>query len=593
MASENNGKNNEQVIRLDDILYIVIKYHKTMVGFAIIGLLVGILISFAFYVKGLAKLEYYVTASFAVTSVNEDGLFSANSSDPNAADIHLAEDITDAVIYVCKSDSTLNAAAENLQLIGVDADDIKPKLMLSQYESTQIIEMTLIWDNPDEGVLILNAIMDVVPDILISTLKIGDVTVVNPPKVRTNSLTFINVKIVAICFMLGIIISAGYYLVKHFIHPTYLHSEDVKAAYDLEILSEIPGDKNYFTQKINSFSANEFTSVQEYFSACAHVLVYRLQDIDNVCVYVTSSAAKEGKSSITANLGYALSSLGYKTLLFDMDVRNPSLASKFLFEKDERHCLNAVYRGDIDVKDAIVRINSNLDILPTRLEDERLRLDNTMVEIISSAKDDYDFVLIDTAPVGQVSDSMSLNQAADCALFVVRQDQVWINTVSESINRLRKSGIAILGAIMNDVRGGSNTYYYYNYKQFGDSPYVYMKDTDKKPRKNKNENEREHEHEHRHGHSHEHAHAHTMVDGANDNVVLAIKNKRSKNEKKNIPTIDEGVDEALAELVENETGEIIDHKQEELKETVETVVNETESVDETSKEEPSNEEDKE
>ena len=84
------------------------------------------------------------------------------------------------------------------------------------------------------------------------------------------------------------------------------------------------------------------------------------------------------------------------------------------------------------------------------------------MEIISSAKTDYDFVLIDTAPVGQVSDSMSINQAADCAIFIVRQDQVWINTVSESINRLRKSGIAILGAIMNDVRGGSNTYYYYN-----------------------------------------------------------------------------------------------------------------------------------
>lgn len=509
--TKSNVKNNEQVIRLDDLIYILVKFHRTMIGFAIIGLIVGFLVSFAFYVKGLAKVEYYVTASFAVTSVNEDGLFSANSSDPNATDIHLAEDITDAVIYVCKSDTTLNAAAENLQLIGVTADDIKPKLMLSQYEQTQIIEMTLIWDNAEEGMLILNSITDVVPDILIKTLKIGDVSIVNPPKVKNNNLSFVNIKIIAICFMLGIIASYGYYLLKHFIHPTYLHSEDVRDAYDLEILSEIPGDKEYFSQKINSYSIYDFSNVQEYFSACAHVLVYRLQDVDNVCVYLTSSAAMEGKSSVTANLGYALAELGYKTLLVDMDVRNPSLASKFEFDADSNHSLNAIYRGDVEVMDAVVSINSNLDILPTRVEDERLRLDNKMVEIVSSAKSHYDFVLIDTAPVGQVSDSMSLNQIADCAVFIVRQDQVWINTVTESISRLRKSGITILGAIMNDVRGGSDNYYYYNYKQFGDSPYVYNKhygknSENKKSRKEINEEK----------------------NLSSNNAVMAIKNKRDK-----------------------------------------------------------------
>lgn len=484
----NNDKNNEQVIRLDDILYIVMKHHKTVFGIAVIGLLVGVLVSFAFYVKGLAKIEYYVTASIAVTSTNQDGLFSANSSDPNASDIHLAEDMTDAVIYVCKSDVTLNAAAERLQLIGVNAEDIKPRLTLAQYEKTQIIEMRLVWDNAEEGMLILNAITDVVPNILINTLKLGDVSVVNPPKVKTSSLSFIDVKIVAICTLLGAFASAGFFLVKYFIHPTFLHSDDVKDRYDLEILGEIPGAKNYFSKKVNSFSANEFSSVQEYFSACAHALIYRLQDIDNVCVYFTSSAAQEGKTSITANVGFALADLGYKVLLMDMDVRNPSLASKFMFEKDDKHCLNAIVRGNVDVHDAIVKIGSNLDILPTVLEEERLRLDSKVIEIISSAKPDYDFVLIDTAPVGQVSDSMSINQAADCALFVIRQDQVWISTVSESISRLRKSGIAILGAIMNDTKGGANIYYQYNQKQLGDSPYVHF-DDDRATRKKKHHSE--------------------------------------------------------------------------------------------------------
>lgn len=473
MANDINKNDNEQAIRLDDILYIVLKHHKTMIGMGVIGLLVGILISFAFYVKGLTKVEYYVTASIAVTSTNENGMFSANSTDPNAADIHLAEDMTDSVIYVCKSDTTLNAAASRLQLIGVTAEDIRPKLNLSQYESTQIIEMTLVWDNPDEGMLILNAITDVVPDILIKTLKLGDVTIVNPPKVKTTTLSFVNVKIIAICMLLGLFASAGYYLVRFFIHPTFLHSEDIINKYGLEILGEIPGDKNYFNSKVNSFTVNDFSIVQEYFVACAHVLLYKLQDADNACVYITSSAPKEGKTTVTANIAYALAEMDYKVLLMDMDVRNPSLSSKFNFEKDEKHSLNAVYRGEVDIKDALVNINANLDLLPTRLESEYLKLDNKVIEIISSAKVEYDFVIIDTAPVGQVSDSMSLNQAADCAIFVVRQDQVWINTVTESISRLKKSGISLLGAIMNDTKGGSGSYYISNYKEFGDSPYIH------------------------------------------------------------------------------------------------------------------------
>lgn len=484
--AKDNSQNNEQVIRLDDIMYVVIKHMKTMAWLAVIGLLVGILVSFAFYVRGLTNITYNITASIVVTSTDANGLYRTDSANPNASDIHLAEDITDAVIYVIKSDTTLNAAAEKLQLIGVKAEQIKPKLHLSQYEDTQIIEMTLTWDNPEEGVMILNAITDVVPGILIDTLKIGNVSLVNPPKVKTSSLSFINTKIVTICTLLGAIIGAGFFILKYFLHPTFLHSEDVKDMYDLDILGEIPGDKDYFSKKINSLSANEFSSVQEYYSAIAHVLVYRLNEIDNVCVYVTSSAAGEGKTSTTANIAYALSDLGYKTLLMDMDVRNPNLATKFIFDRSDKHCLNAVYRGDVKIDDAIVRINSNLDILPTRIEDERIRLDNKVVEIISEAKAEYDFVLIDTAPVGQVSDSMSLNQAADCVLFVIRQDNVWIKTVTESLNRLRKTGIAILGVVMNDTRNGANNYY--NYRQFEDSPYVEIPNNKKKKEKSKNSN---------------------------------------------------------------------------------------------------------
>lgn len=483
--ADNKNLNEEKTIRIDDLLYVVLKHIKTVIYIGLLGLAVGVLISFAYYIRGVAKVEYYITASMAVSSTNANGVFTggADSYNPNSQDIHLAEDMTESVIYVCRSDTTLNAAAEKLQLIGVTADQIRPKLTLTQYGDTQIIEMTLIWDNADEGIMILNAITEVAPDILIDTLKIGDVTIVNQPKVKPVSLSFIDKKIVAICLLGSALGCVGFYIVMFLIHPTYLHSEDVKSDHGFDILGEIPKDKDYFNTKVNSVSANEFSAIQEYFSALAHVLVYRLQDIKNVCVYLTSTSPQEGKTTITANLGYALSGLGYKTLILDMDVRNPSLASKFAYSQYDDHCLNSVYRGDKPLEEALVKIDSNLDILPTKLEDERLRFDARMIEIISKAKSFYDFVLIDTAPIGQVADSLNLNSAADCAIYVVRQDQVWISTINESVDRLKKSGIAILGAIMNDVKSGAVSYYHSNYNQYKDSPYLNAPDKKKEKKK--------------------------------------------------------------------------------------------------------------
>ena len=466
----------EKVIRLDDIFYILKKHKKIIAGFALIGFLVGVLISFAYYVKGVASVKYYVTASIAVSSANQNGLFTQDSVNPNSQDIHLAEDMTDSVIYVCKSDKALNAAAEELRLIGVTAEDIKPNLTLSQYQETQIVEMTLVWDNAEEGMMILNAITKVVPDILQDTLKIGDVNVVNDPKVSTSYTSFLNIKLIAIVVLLAAMAGAGFYIIKHFIHPTYLHSEDIQRDLHLDVLAEIPKDNYHFDSPVNSAGMSNFSSTYKCFTACAHVLVHRLQDLNNVCLYITSSASQEGKTSITANLAYAISKIGYKTLVADMDLRNPTLSSKFKYEPLADHYFNNVYRGEVEPLDAVIHINDNLDLLPAKVEGERAVMDEKFQEIIASMLEHYDFVILDTPPVGQVSDAMGLNQIADCSLFVVRQDQVWVDTVQDSLERLNKSGIDTLGVIVNDTQGGADTYYYYNYKEFGDSPYVYVRD---------------------------------------------------------------------------------------------------------------------
>ena len=101
-----------QQIRVSDILYSIRKHTKMIVLFTVAGLIMGIVLSVISYMRGEMSKQYAITSSIAVTSQNKNGLFTAETNEPNSTDIHLAEDMVDSVIYVLKSDQTLNAAVE-------------------------------------------------------------------------------------------------------------------------------------------------------------------------------------------------------------------------------------------------------------------------------------------------------------------------------------------------------------------------------------------------------------------------------------------------------------------------------------------------
>ena len=101
-------------LRVSDLLYAVKKRLVLIVICAMIGLIVGIALSVVSYLRGEMSKQYAITSAIAVTSQDKNGLFTAQSNNPNSTDIYLAENMVDSVIYVMKSDQTLNAAIERL-----------------------------------------------------------------------------------------------------------------------------------------------------------------------------------------------------------------------------------------------------------------------------------------------------------------------------------------------------------------------------------------------------------------------------------------------------------------------------------------------
>lgn len=457
-------------IRISDLIHAVFKNRILIAVLTVAGLAVGIILSIVSYMRGEMSKEYVINTSIAVTSQNENGLFTSQTNDPNQNDIYLAESMVDSVIYVMKSDNTIDKAVDKLKLVGISAKDIIGNISMNQYNETQIIEISLYWRSAEEGVQILDALNTVAPGVLVDTLKIGGVSVVNKPTARYRIGGSVNASVWVYMAVLGMAAGIGLSIMKLLLSPTITNVKDIEKAFELEIIGEIPENVKYFRKKgslLVEDSDGIGDDVREGFASAAHILQNRLGSDKHQCIYFTSADQNEGKTHTVANLAVQLSDLEKKILLIDFDVRNPSLGNIFMEKLDYGRSLNALYRGEATEEEAITHLTGYLDLLPAILEHRGLPLSDAMMDMVKRLSEQYDYVLMDTAPVGRVADTLNLNKISDAAVFIIRYDTTRVNDIRDALERMDKSGIRTIGCIANGVKGIAKKKYKYNYYNSG------------------------------------------------------------------------------------------------------------------------------
>lgn len=450
--------NNTQSIqlRLGDLLHAMLKNKRMILLLTVAGLIVGMALSGLSFLRGEMTKEYLITASVVVTSENAGGNYPAtNASYPRNEDITLANTLVEPVIYILQSDKALNQVISQMGLLGITPKDIANNLTLRQYNTTRIIEMSLYWRSAEEGVRILETLSRISRPLFQETLGIGSISIINDPSAKFLVGGSLNASIwlymTVLGFALGVCISALQVLLR----PTLTNVRDVHTQLGLDTLGTLPDNSEWFTASKPALVAGSIhDDIMEEFSSMAHILRNRLGSGLHKCIYVTSATHGEGKSVVAANLAVALSNLGYRVLLIDFDFRNPTLGSLFLDSVEYDHSLNALYRGDISEIEAITTLTGYLDLLPTVIEHRSIMMDETTLSLVKRLSQTYDYVIMDTPPVGMVADAMRLNQVADSALFVVRYDASTLDVIRDALERLDKSGTMIAGCIVNGVTSG-------------------------------------------------------------------------------------------------------------------------------------------
>lgn len=445
---------NEKIkVRISDIIYVIIKNKRFIAVCALLGLFMGVLLSALGYIRGEMTKQYKITASAAVTAKIENGNYSSRYTDPNKDDLSVARDMTDAAMYVVSSDMAIKATIERMEMVGVSSKSIKSNLKLTQYNETQIIEMELKWRSEEEGVRILETLTEVSDDILLETLNIGNLSVVNSP-----SATYIfggNIKITTIVYVMvfGILIGVVVVIIKMLAYPKLMRSDDMDALFGLEIMGKVP----YNIDFADASPFDETPDVEKNeIAAAARILTNRLAQADVNRIYFTSTQHGEGKTKIAAELAAKIADFGKKVLLVDCDFHNPSLASQFNITVDYEHSMNALYKGDCDENDAVIRISGCLYLLSCVLEEKAVNMYDALPQILPQIFMHFDYVLIDSEPIGKNSEIIMLNEISQAAFFIVKYDEANLADIRKSLLQLSKSGIPTAGCIVNGTKTWRN-----------------------------------------------------------------------------------------------------------------------------------------
>lgn len=191
-------------------------------------------------------------------------------------------------------------------------------------------------------------------------------------------------------------------------------------------------------------------------------LLYSLVDAPPKAIVITSPGPGEGKSTTCANLGVVLAQAGKRTLIVDCDLRKPRMHQLFGIRNLQglvnvlvgERSLEEVAR-DAAVPDLKVVTSGPIPPNPSELLGSR-----RFSELLDLARQDFDYLLLDTPPVEAVSDATILAGQTDGTLLVFNARNTRKGAVRQSVHSLQTVGAKVLGTVMNSVKTGKGDYYY-------------------------------------------------------------------------------------------------------------------------------------
>jgi tyrosine-protein kinase Etk/Wzc len=263
--------------------------------------------------------------------------------------------------------------------------------------------------------------------------------------------------------LLGMLIPIGIIVIIELLRDKVASRLDVEKRTNAPILGEIGHSGESQNLVVNK---NSRRFIAEQFRIIRSNLQYVLAKKERPVIMVTSSFSGEGKSFISTNMGAVMALTGKKTVIMEFDIRKPKIISSLNLKRKMGITNYMIGKANFDELPLAVEGFDNLYIIPcgpVPPNPSELLLDGRLDDLMKEVKEKFEVVIMDTAPVGLVSDAVNLGRYADCTLFIIRQNHTYRKQLRFIDDLYIEKKLPSISLLLNDIKAGGGYYGYHGY----------------------------------------------------------------------------------------------------------------------------------
>lgn len=297
--------------------------------------------------------------------------------------------------------------------------------------------------------------------------------------------------IIAVAALLGAVLGVLAALLRSFLRPTIQRAEQIEQRIGLTTYVSVPDSQDQRRFRIalpgrlgaardaqgwqNRVLAvlNPEDPAVESLRSLRTGLAFAMMGSQGKIIVISGATAGVGKSFISTNMAVLLAASGKRVALVDTDMRRARLHEYFAYERKSPG-LSEVLSNQKTLSDVLIKVSDSLSVLPAGTvppNPGELLLGQILPQLLQQLEAEFDLVILDTAPLLPVADTLALMKHASAAFLVARAEQSTVTELRDTVAKLRSAGVEgpLKGVIFNGVRRyrlgyGASYRYYYSYK---------------------------------------------------------------------------------------------------------------------------------
>ncbi len=299
---------------------------------------------------------------------------------------------------------------------------------------------------------------------------VANARVVDPAKSNGAPYSPLPTRTYLAAMMLGLIIPGLWLYLKELLSVKVNSKEDIQQATGMNIIGEV-GHSDEGNEVVVEKASR--TVIAEQFRTLRTNMQFLLSEEDQRTILLTSSMSGEGKSFVALNLAVTLSLSGAKVILLELDLRKPKISANLNLNSSVGFTQYII--GNASVEDIVQpsSIEESLKIIPSGTippNPSELMLSPKVKELLTKLRAEYDYVIIDSAPVGLVTDAQLLSKFADTVLYVCRMDYTYKEQLRTAEEMMKTNKMPVMNLVINDVKTKTGIYGY-GYGSYGGDNY--------------------------------------------------------------------------------------------------------------------------